>query len=325
MLRRLRSVLTAIGVLGGLALAGLALAMLVQPASKTSPKTFAMQESATGTNATPSLRGVSATPPVMARGVTTDGALSDADCTLPPSSQGAAAGNAASALTATVTPFGVSEVGWAVYAPMIGREIGTPCGPATPAFAAALGRWQGAHGLTKTERVDAPTLSVLATTWLLRRPFVRAARTGCPPPPASSDLAAAAPGENFGGKLVFARPKALDAYRRMIDVARRAGIAPPLLQIASAYRGPAEEAARCADGSCGTARKARCSAHRTGLAFDFYLGAAPGQDPFSAADANRLYLSRTAAYRWLVANAARFGFMSYPFEPWHWEWTGAPV
>jgi zinc D-Ala-D-Ala carboxypeptidase len=20
----------------------------------------------------------------------------------------------------------------------------------------------------------------------------------------------------------------------------------------------------------------------------------------------------------------RFGFVNYPFEPWHWEWTGEP-
>ena len=24
-------------------------------------------------------------------------------------------------------------------------------------------------------------------------------------------------------------------------------------------------------------------------------------------------------------NAARFGFVNYVFEPWHWEWVGAPV
>ena len=44
--------------------------------------------------------------------------------------------------------------------------------------------------------------------------------------------------------------------------------------------------------------------------------------PESSADPNRLFQSRSAAYRWLVANAARFGFVNYPFEPWHWEWTG---
>ena len=42
----------------------------------------------------------------------------------------------------------------------------------------------------------------------------------------------------------------------------------------------------------------------------------------STADPNRLFLSRTVTYRWLLANASRFGFVNYPFEPWHWEWTG---
>ena len=59
---------------------------------------------------------------------------------------------------------------------------------------------------------------------------------------------------------------------------------------------------------------------------DFYLGAAPGDRPDSADDVNRLYLSHSrAAYRWMVGNAWRFGFVPYPFEPWHWEWTGEPI
>ena len=57
---------------------------------------------------------------------------------------------------------------------------------------------------------------------------------------------------------------------------------------------------------------------------DVYLGAARGFGPDSSADANRLYLSRSQAYRWLVYNAWRFGFVNYVFEPWHWEWTGEP-
>ena len=27
----------------------------------------------------------------------------------------------------------------------------------------------------------------------------------------------------------------------------------------------------------------------------------------------------------LVKNAARFGFVNYVFEPWHWEWVGDPA
>ena len=68
-------------------------------------------------------------------------------------------------------------------------------------------------------------------------------------------------------------------------------------------------------------RRATCSPHRTGYAVDLYLGQAPGFGPDSTADLSRLFLSRTAAYRWLVANAHRFGFHNYPFEPWHWEWA----
>ena len=71
--------------------------------------------------------------------------------------------------------------------------------------------------------------------------------------------------------------------------------------------------------------RASCSPHRTGLAMDLFLGAAPGFRPDSSADPNRLYMSRTPEYRWLVANAGRFGFVNYPFEPWHWELRGAPA
>ena len=52
------------------------------------------------------------------------------------------------------------------------------------------------------------------------------------------------------------------------------------------------------------------------------MGQAPGFGPDSTADPNRLLQSRSAAYGWLIVNAGRFGFVNYPFEPWHWEWTG---
>ena len=119
----------------------------------------------------------------------------------------------------------------------------------------------------------------------------------------------------------------LAAYRRMAAAARRESpeIAadPRNLTLFSGFRDPAADAARCArEGNCNNVQRATCSAHRTGLAMDVYVGQAPGFPPDSSADANRLYMSRTATYRWLVANADRFGFVPYPFEPWHWEWTG---
>ena len=127
--------------------------------------------------------------------------------------------------------------------------------------------------------------------------------------------------------LIQLRAPALDAYRRMVAAARAQAPALAadhrLLTIFSGYRDPLADAARCAtEQNCDTVVRANCSAHLTGLAVDLYLGAAPGYSPDSAADPNRLYLSQTDAYRWLVAHAGEFGFVNYPFEPWHWEWTG---
>ena len=66
------------------------------------------------------------------------------------------------------------------------------------------------------------------------------------------------------------------------------------------------------------------SAHRTGLALDLVLDTAPGDRVDDSSDPNRLAMERGYAYRWLLANAARYGFVNYAFEPWHWEWTGEP-
>ena len=97
------------------------------------------------------------------------------------------------------------------------------------------------------------------------------------------------------------------------------------LTIVSAFRSPAYDAARCSGGRCNGIAKARCSAHRTGTAVDLYVGAVPGHSPVDSDDANRLYLSQTPTYRWLVKNAGRYGFVNYVFEPWHWEWVGEPT
>jgi len=50
------------------------------------------------------------------------------------------------------------------------------------------------------------------------------------------------------------------------------------------------------------------SQHEKGLAIDFtYRGGTIGG---------------TAGFRWLKANAAKYGFYNYPVEPWHWSTTG---
>jgi LAS superfamily LD-carboxypeptidase LdcB len=161
----------------------------------------------------------------------------------------------------------------------------------------------------------------------MRRPFVRLSAQGvCPNAPPASSLAQATPAEGYAGKAIQLRPGALAAYRRLAAAARAdPAIAadPRNLTIFSGFRSPAADAERCArEKNCSGVVRASCSAHRTGLAMDLYVGQAPGFGPDSSADPNRRFMSRTPAYRWLVANADRFGFVPYPFEPWHWEWTG---
>jgi LAS superfamily LD-carboxypeptidase LdcB len=56
------------------------------------------------------------------------------------------------------------------------------------------------------------------------------------------------------------------------------------------------------------------SAHQSGRAIDFYLGLQNGSS-------NVVRLRKTPAYKWMVANAHRFGFYPYSAEPWHWEYN----
>ena len=248
-------------------------------------------------------------------------------CTADTAFASAATANAASLTGAAWSAFGRPEIGWEIYAPLTAREIGTQCAPDSPGFARALAAWQHGGQVGSGGVMDELTLVRLRAVWLARRPFVVAMAHGCPPPPPADGLVWASTEEGFWGKPIQLRPATLAAYRAMVAAAR--GEAPEiaanhrLLTIFSGYRDPAADALACATtATCGTITRARCSAHRTGLAMDIYLGSAPGSPPELSADPNRLYESRSAAYRWMVVNASRFGFVNYPFEPWHWEWTG---
>lgn len=238
----------------------------------------------------------------------------------------AAKANAGTLRTLDWAPFARPEAGWETYAPVLQREIGSACPPETPGFAAALARWQAAHGLPADGLVAEPTLLAIKTELQARRPFLRLAAAGvCPETP--DVIAAARAGEGLGGKTVWLRPRALGAWREMIAAARaevpEIAADPDALAIFSGYRSPSVDAARCRDqGNCDGIVRASCSVHRTGLAMDLYVGHAPGHMADGTADENRRHMSRTAAYRWLTANAHRFGFVGYAFEPWHWEWTG---
>jgi hypothetical protein len=255
------------------------------------------------------------------------------DCGLPANQADAAQANGASLETLAWAPFRRPETGWSTYAPVIAAEVGTTCPADSPGFAAALGAWQAGHGLAATGRIDPQTVEPMRVAWMLRRPFVVATRDGaCPEPPSADQLAQARAEESYGGggQAITLRGDAMDAYRHLVAAARRevpaAATDPALLTIFSGFRDPVADAVRCAsEQNCGGPERANCSAHRTGLAVDLYLGAAPGLRPDTTDDVNRRFLSRTPTYLWMVRNASRFGFVGYPFEPWHWEWTGGPA
>lgn len=238
----------------------------------------------------------------------------------------AAQANAISLQSLAWAPFGRPETGWQIYVPLIQHELATACPPDSEGFARALAGWQRTQGFTADGMLTELAFLAMKSTAQTRREFVRFTSTGvCPETP--NLVVAAKLEEGYGGKQVWMRPRALEAYRRMAAAARaevpEIAADPRNLTIFSGYRSPSADAARCqADGNCDGIVRARCSAHRTGLAADMYVGQAPGFPPDSTADPNRLFMTQTPTYRWLLANAGRFGFVNYPFEPWHWEWTG---
>ncbi len=121
-------------------------------------------------------------------------------------------------------------------------------------------------------------------------------------------------------------PPAAAAWRRLQSAATRDGIA---LQPLSGFRSVARQTANirrqlAAGKPIGVILRfvaaPGCSEHHTGRALDLGTPADPELEERFA---------RTAAFRWLKRNAARFGFhLSYPrvnphgigYEPWHWCW-----
>ncbi|WP_292152235.1 D-alanyl-D-alanine carboxypeptidase family protein [Brevundimonas sp.] len=244
---------------------------------------------------------------------------------------GQAFANAVSVYSLEWSPFGQAEIGWETYVPLLQHELRTDCGPTTPDFAAALAQWQGRYALTPTGVFDQASFAVLKGVLQERRPFVMArTRDECPDPPPLLELGYLSEEEEHADRLTrLLRRDTLAAYRDMVAAARRdvaeTRANPELLQIFSGFRDPETDAARCAEQrNCDGVRRAVCSPHRTGAAVDLFVGQLEGFGVDSTTPEARLVLTRGATYRWLVANAGRFGFVPYLYEPWHWEFVGRP-
>lgn len=236
--------------------------------------------------------------------------------------------NAAAAYSMEWAPFGAAEWGWQAYLPLIQQELHTSCGPGTPIFASKLAGFQQTYGLAPTGLLDVATFQIFRGLWQERRPFVMARVDGtCPEPPPIYQLGYLVAEEEHADRLTrLLRRDVLDAYRRLVAAARaevpEVAANPEMLQIFSGFRDPEADAARCAQqGNCDGLRRAVCSPHRTGTAVDLYVGRAPGMGVDSTMPTSREYMARSATYRWLVANAGRFGFTPYVYEPWHWEYV----
>lgn len=227
------------------------------------------------------------------------------------------------------SPYGAPEKGWATYAPLVGLTLGTDCPAGSPGFAWALSRWQTFHRFAPTGLFGPAVFAVMKTAWQQRRPFVRLRATGvCPQPPTAAELETATPAETLADRPMQLSRDAMAGYRALVAAARRetTGMEPNDLRLVSSFRSPAYDAERCAhDGNCDGVRRATCSAHRTGRAMDLALPPLAGRGADSTAGENRAHMARSVAYGWLAANAWRFGFVNYTFEPWHWEWTGPAV
>ena len=68
-----------------------------------------------------------------------------------------------------------------------------------------------------------------------------------------------------------------------------------------------------------TVAKPGSSSHRTGYAFDIYLGHKTGLNIANTSRQNTAYIESTPAYAFLREIAPKYGISQLGSEPWHWE------
>lgn len=224
---------------------------------------------------------------------------------------------------------GKLQHGWSLYSPLIANLIGADANVAKSEFAMRLSFWQKENGIEPTGVMDSDTWSQMVSAFQSRRVNGRSYPVGSPlvTIPVSDCYDPERPEE-----LRKAERETFTAYQRMLAAAAvdpslglRVGgdgqlaSSEKFLKVISAYR-PREyqDQLRRQSPNSGRAGLAINSIHSTGRALDIYVGG----EPVSTKDENRALQTQSAVYRWLIKNAARFGFQPYFYEPWHWEYVG---
>ncbi|MGI8494161.1 MAG: D-alanyl-D-alanine carboxypeptidase family protein [Pyrinomonadaceae bacterium] len=221
---------------------------------------------------------------------------------------------------------GKSQRGWYLYVSLIQQTIGTETAADSPEFARAVAVWQQRNGLVPTGTIDEETLYEMIKFWQARRLNSSEYPT--------DDKLLTAPIFDFYDptrsiELLKIERETYAAYKKMLRAAAKdlnlrlmpmGELAPDenFLRIVSAFRSREYQTKlRRAEPGSGRAGLAVNSPHFTGHAIDIYVGG----EPVTTKDFNRAIQVQTPAYKWLVKNAAKFGFYPYFYEPWHWEYV----
>ncbi|HEX8145794.1 MAG TPA: M15 family metallopeptidase [Pyrinomonadaceae bacterium] len=224
---------------------------------------------------------------------------------------------------------GKQQRGWYLYTPLISRLLETDGEAAGSDFASALSRWQTAAGLRPSGVLDDETLYRMVSTWqgarLKNKEYATPDRLLQAPPsdfydPARPDALRQVERETYAAyKRMVAAAAADPSLGLKVTAAGELAPEEKYLKIVSSFRSREHQAAlRAQSPGSGRAGLAVNSPHFTGRALDLYVGG----EPVETRDSNRALQVQTPAYRWLVANAERFGFRPYYYEPWHWEYVG---
>jgi D-alanyl-D-alanine carboxypeptidase len=218
--------------------------------------------------------------------------------------------------------------GWSLYNLLIQQTIDSQAQPESNDFASALSVWQLRKGLGSNGILDEESWKAMFIEWQSNRLKDKT--------PAQPDQLLTAPPSDFYDPERLEELRQVErttyaAYKQMLAAA----IADPSLKLAhkskdeladgekflkivSAFRSREyQEKLRRESPNAGSAGLAVNSPHFSGRALDLYVGG----DPVDTKDFNRAIQVKTPAYKWLVRNAARFGFRPYFYEPWHWEYV----